>query len=244
MKNLYAYLSETEKEYPYRIRTVATLSMDDFEKIKKLLSRYELIEISDPKVTVLQSNPIDFPSFNMVNVTIIDFKTALPVSGYFVQEEIRKALSLNNYELLVRGQNDPYEIQELIQSEETFEESSGKPLLSSDVDYNEYNYDVDEGNQYYGDKYNQSLMRYIASAEKQKSDGVCEIQPENQNKGLFSWMKNKSEGAEYNKDYDCLKPVSKNDVESDVKPPANVTAYGNFDSNLRRNEFKRIIGGA
>lgn len=244
MKNLYAYLSETEKEYPYRLRTIAEIDLNDFEKIKKILSRYELIEISDPKSTVIQSNPVDFPSFNMVSVTIIDFKTGIPVSCYYLQEEIRKILSLNNYEIIIRGQNDPYEIQEYIQCEETFEESNGEPLLSTDVKYNEYNYDVDDGKQYYGDKYNQSLLNYIASAEKEKSDGVYELQPENQKKSLFSWMNEKSEDAEYNDGYDCVKPVSKNNIGKGVEAPVNVSAYGNFDSNLRRNEFKRDLKGA
>lgn len=243
MKNLYAYLSETEKEYPYRLRTIADIDLDDFEKIKKLLARYELIEISDPRSTVLQSNPVDFPSFNMVSVTIIDFKTGLPVSCYYLQEEIRKILSLNNYELVIRGQNDPYEIQEYIQCEETFEDSIGEPLLSTGVKYNEYNYDVDGGKQYYGDKYNQSLLNYLASADKEKSDGIDDLQPENQDKGLFSWMKKPSEKAEYNKNYDCVKPVSKRDIESNVDAPVNVSAYGNFDSNLRRDEFKRKLKG-
>lgn len=243
MKNLYAYLSETEKEYPYRIRSVADISVGDFDIIKKLLGRYELLEITDPKVTVLQSNPIDFPAYMMVGVTIIDFKTAIPVSCYYVQEEIRKALSINSSEIIVRGINDPYEIQEYLQCEETFEDSLDKPLLSTDVKYDEYNYDVDDGKQFYGDDYNKSLLNYIASAEKEKSNGIYELQPENQKNGIFDWLNKPSEGAKYNDGYDCVKPVSKNDVKSDIKPPANVSAYGNFDSNLRKNEFKRKLKG-
>lgn len=243
MKNLYAYLSETEKEYPYRLRTVADIDLNDFEVIKKLLSRYELVEISNPKTTVIQSNPIDFPAYSMVGVTIIDFKTAIPVSVYYVQEEIRKMLSLNSSEIIIRGQNDPYEIQELIQCEETFEDSDGKPLLSNDPEYHEYNYDVDGGKQYYGDKYNQSLLDYIAASEKEKSDGVYETQPENQKKEIFSFLKNPTEGAEFNKDIDCVKPSSKFDIKSKKDAPAETSAYGNFDSISRKNEFKRKLKG-
>lgn len=242
-KNFYAYLSDTEKEYVYRIRTVVPISKEDIKVLEKVLSKYEVVSISSPRETSLQSAPVDFPSFSMVRVTIIDFITRIPVSNYYVQEEIRKAFGLNNYEINVRGKNDPVEIQEILKDAETLEDSIDSPLLSTNPEYKEYNYDVDSGKQYYGDDYNKSLLSYIAAKEKEKVDGISDLQPENQDKKLFSWLGQKTEGSEWNKDYDTVKPVSKNDIKGNPPEPAEVSPYGNFDSSLRLKEFKRTSKG-
>ena len=243
MKSFYEYLSETEKTYSYRLRTIVPLDERGIEKIKMILTRYDVCFFDGPRETIMQDAPIDFPAYSMVNVYIIDFSTHIPASTYMIQEQIRKSLNLNNTQILVRGINDPCELQEIGMEYNDLEKSIDGPLLSTDVNYKEYNYDFDDGKQYYGDEYNQNLLFYIAKIASEKSDGVVSPQPENQKSNIFDWLKDKVDAGDFNSEIDCVKPVSKNNLsKKDIKKitaPANVSPYGNFDSIGRLGEYLR-----
>lgn len=245
MKSFYAYLSETEKTYSYRMRTIVPLSELDIEKIKTILSKYDVCYFDGPRETIMQESPVDFPAYNMVNVYLIDFSTHIPASGYMLQEQIRKSLSINNSQLIIRGENDPNELQVVSNEYNDLETSIGKPLLSTSPIYDEYDYNFDHGEQYYGDEYNQKLLDYLAKVAYEKSDGIQDIQPENQKEGMFGWLKGKVDSGEFNKDHNCVTPVSKNNLTKrqikNTKPPAETSPYGNFDSVGRRGEFKRTL---
>ncbi|AXH72761.1 MAG: hypothetical protein [Caudoviricetes sp.] len=243
MKSFYAYLSETEKTYSYRMRTIVQLSETDIKKIKTILSKYDVCYFDGPRETIMQESPIDFPAYNMVNVHIIDFKTKIPASCYMIQEQIRKSLSINNSQIIIRGENDPTELQELSDEYNDLETSIGKPLLSTSPVYDEYNYDFDKDVQYYGDEYNQKLLTYLAALAAAKSDGVVDVQPENQKEKAFSWMNAKVDDGVFNDGHDGVTPVSKNNLSKKqikkIKEPVEVSPYGNIDSTLRFGEFKR-----
>lgn len=248
MKSFYAYLAETEKTYSYRMRTIVQLSDTDIKKIKTILSKYDLCDFIGPSETIMQESPVDFPAYNMVNVYIIDFKTHIPASCYMIQEQIRKSLSINNSQLIIRGENDPTELQELSDEYNDLETSIGKPLLSTDPEYDEYNYSFDKDKKYYGDEYNQSLLTYLAVKASEKSDGISDyVQPENQKPKAFDWMNKKIDDGEFNKGHDGVTPVSKNNLTKKqikkVTEPVEVSPYGNIDSTIRFGEFKRTKKG-
>lgn len=243
MKSFYAYMSETEKTYSYRMRTIVKLSDNDIKKIQTILSKYNVCYFDGPRETIMQESPIDFPAYNMVNVYIIDFKTHIPASGYMIQEQIRKSLNINNSQIIVRGENDPSELQEINLDLENFEDSLGKPLLDTTPEYEEYNYNFDDGKQYYGDEYNKNFLLYLAKISALKDDGIQTLQPENQKQSMFGWLKDKVDDGIFNKDHDGITPISKNNLtKKEIKkitPPANVSPYGNFDSTVRLGEFNR-----
>jgi hypothetical protein len=228
--NFKQYLAESEKTYNYRLKTVALLDKDTVSRIEKYFARHNLIKTSAVIKTPLQKAPLDFESIPNREVFILDFSLGLPISSFIMQRELVGLLGLPGDCLIVRGENDPIEIQNdaadqhaQIEAQAEKKGMAATPLLGSESEYPEAEQTAD-GHNYYGDSYNSRLMTYLKTlADERKEEQKVETKSP-----LFSWLNDpkkdepKQDTADFNKDHKAeVKPVDKG-----VKT---VAATGNFD---------------
>lgn len=223
-KSFYQYFAESMKEYRFRLKTVLDLSDAEIEKIKKVLDKYDLVKFEEPKKTVMQYKPLDFQGVNYANVTIIDFVVTFPVAQFALQLELCNVLGTLDRFLVVRGDNEPNEIEQRNKEEEEAEEELKETALMDDPDYSECP-EVPEVA--YGDEYNKKLLDYLASVAAKKEPKVkIDTEP---TKALFDYIENdKSVPEDFNKDYDTPKPVHRNEAKKEVEFPASVDVNGQY----------------
>lgn len=235
MKSFFQYLAEATKEYEYRIRTIVPVTSESIAKIEKVLDKYNLISITSPKKTILQDSPLDFPGVEMAEVYIIDIKTGVPASSEVLLQELRGALNIPWDEIVVRGKNDPMELETMVQDTDNkgLKDTDSNPLLSSDPAYKEYDTSLDDAPAF-GDDYNKKFLAYLARVASERKEIEAVVQPENQKKssfGLMSELNNNSD--DFNKEYDTPKPVPANRADKAAPEPADVSNEGSYVSSKR-----------
>lgn len=186
LKSFTDYMGESEREYSVRIKTLVPLDDEAMEYIESILNKYVLKDITKPVKTIMQKHPMDFYDVHNAEVYIVDIVTALPVSAYVLQQELKLALNIPEKYIVVRNANDPREVENERQAADdeidmTAIEKEVSP--ASRLSTNEA-YDDDElgelENPAYGDEYNSQFLEYLAQvkADREKfavvphSDGL------------------------------------------------------------------------
>lgn len=212
-------LQETHKDFPLRIKTVASVTDKMYTALEKFLKKYRLVEISKVKRTILQHNPLDFGDLDNAEVFIIDVVLGLPVSSYILQQELTVLWSLPEKQIVVRN---PYEAMEQLtlqinQSQELEQNAKDKGLapgsrLSTNSDYNEYETTVPQ-ELLAGQTYINNFTDYLAKVQATRNEITHPSRS-----GLFAWVKDvKKDGkdaydVDFNKDIPDapkVKPASK-----------------------------------
>ena len=232
MKNNFLYhLSESIKEYKYRVRTLSPIDDSNIDLISRVIDCYNPVEEVTVTKTPIQDSPMDFPNYEMVPVYVVDITLKVPVSTYILQNKLRSALNISNSTIIVRMENDPLEL-ETLRLDNFGNWDEREPLLSTNPVFHEYNYEADKVPPY-GDEYNQKFLKFLASVEKTKTNFVYDyVQPENMSKDDFPIVTQKldSDATSYNKDKDCVLPVYPNQVTDDEPEAIETAIHGNFDS--------------
>lgn len=239
--NFKQYLAESETNYKFRIKTVATVDEDVMTRIENYLSKFNLKKISPPSKTILQKHPLDFsPNITNMEVYIIDVELGLPVSSFIMEKELTTVLDLTGGYLLVRGEYDALQTQinASEQAEDIAHQADKKSLgastlLSTDSQYPDAEQTAGGAN-YYGDEYNGRFLKYLkdeASTRKEKQR-VEAADP------LFSWI-----------DYDKLDHTPDDDQEfnknlekfgifvepdKDARTPGNAGAFTDADLKIKK----------
>jgi len=240
MKSFKHYLLESNREYHYRIKTVVEMNDDRLDRVERLLQKYNLMDISNPKKTLMQRHPLDFQDLDHAEVWIVDVVTGLPVSAYILQQEIRTVLEISETFVIVRTDNDPLEVETEMRNAIDDINDQGKKLgldkntLMNTTGYLDSEMGLD-GKTFYGDEYNNKLRDYLANISATRK-------PEVKSSPLFDFVKGneKPENADandFNKDikdapksvpwWERMSDIDFNDVEKKVSPE------GNFDDDFR-----------
>lgn len=233
MKSFYHYLAESAKVYKYRVKSIAPIDDHFIATLKEALFKYDVKSVSKPKKLMAQKAPLDFKAFTMAEVYILDIETAVPASSYVLAIELREALQLSDSFLVVRGENEPIEI-EAQKIEEIHKDDEHKAVLDNP------NYEGEEQPKEvaYGDSYNKKFLNYLAQkkaeTEAQTVPAIEEIKKTNK----FSWLTKKDNQVadDFNKDFDTVKPVHSNTKKAGGKAEKpNLTAnHGNYDETVKR----------
>lgn len=204
------YLQESYKEYNYRIKTVVPLDSKKMDCIERVLDKYDLKDITSPRRTPIQENPLEFYDVFNTEVYILDTTLGMPASPYVLQQEMKNALMVPEEHIVIRGDNDPIELYtKQLNDEKEFLENGEKrkPRLSTNEEYDDDEQIKEEPG--YGDAYNEKFLSRIARARMDIKTDV------------------KSENAEFNKDQPGVKPHYGGQVKSEVK---GVAPEGNYDN--------------
>jgi len=86
------YLTETEKQYNLRLKTIVPLDDGLMDRIETCVARYNPVSVSRPKKTILQRTPLDFPNVTCAEVYIVDMTFSLPTAPHVLRADIRKLL--------------------------------------------------------------------------------------------------------------------------------------------------------
>lgn len=233
MKSFYHYLAESAKSFGYRVKSVVPMDARFVETLEKALFKYDIQSVSAPKKLMAQKEPMDFKSFHMAEIWVLDIKTGVAASSYVLATELRMALRVLDAELIVRGENEPVEI-EAKAIEEIHQDDEHKAVLD-DPFYAEESQPKEVA---YGDSYNKKFLGYLAqlkaTAESETVPAIEEINKTNK----FSWLNKKDTEVadDFNKDMDTVKPVHVNTKKAGSKAnKPNLTGnYGNYDETVKR----------
>ena len=155
MKNFTEYLTESVKQYPFRVKIAGTVTTEQEDTMKSLLGRYTVADkLGNIKksTTPVQSLPLDFPQVRNCEVNIYEFTLDYPSTQQELTEYLTQGLEVSRQNLVVRRPGEPYE-------EYQHQEPKREGALLNDPDYKEAGNPQFED--YYGDKYNSGFVKEL-----------------------------------------------------------------------------------
>lgn len=169
MKKLNEYLTESEKVHEFRFKCACDLSDGHLDKLELHLRKYEAYDISTPKRTIFQTKPLDFYDHEACEITIIDFKTKLPMSPQMVTAELTQKLGIAERDIRVINIHEPRELEIQKKADEADEESSAKLL---DGEYSDH--ESAKAEDYHGEKHLTKFMKDLQAAKREMPTAVDE----------------------------------------------------------------------
>lgn len=153
MKNFKDYLTESKKQWPFRVKIAGPVTSDQEKTLKGLLERFTVVNFNKVKTTPVQKLPLDFPQLKNCEVNIYEVTLDYPSTPQELIEYISSNLGVNKQNLVVRNPNEPTE-------EYQAEEAPAKEkALLDDPTYAEAGSPKFED--YYGDKYNTGFVKEL-----------------------------------------------------------------------------------
>jgi len=155
MKSFTEYLTESKKQYDFRIKIAGDMTAEKEDTMKRLLGRFTnentLTGFKKSK-TPIQAVPLDFPQVKNCEVNIYEITLDFPTTQFELTEYLATELGIGKQYLVVRR---PGEASEEYQT--PAEEREGALLL--DPDYKESPNAQFEN--FYGDKYNTGFVKEL-----------------------------------------------------------------------------------
>jgi hypothetical protein len=155
MKSFTEYLTESKKQYDFRIKIAGEMSTEKEDTMKRLLGRFTnentLTGFKKSK-TPIQAVPLDFPQVKNCEVNIYEVTLDFPTTQFELTEYLATELGIGKHNLVVRRPGEPSEEYQM-----PAEKREGALLL--DPDYKEAGSPQFED--YYGDKYNTGFVKEL-----------------------------------------------------------------------------------
>lgn len=153
MKNFKEYLSESKKQYPFKIKVAGEFSKEQEKTLESLLDRYAVVKFKKSTTTPVQELPLDFPQVKNCEVHIYEVTLDYPSTQFELTEYLTTGLSVNKQNLVVRRPGEPIEEYQHQEGEKR------EGALLDDPDYKEAGNPKFED--YYGDKYNTGFVKEL-----------------------------------------------------------------------------------
>lgn len=168
--NLHQYIHDSERTYNYRIKTVCELNDDAMDRLERVLMKHCPVDIKRPRKTMLQKNPLDFTTVDAAEVYIVDIELGVPASVYTLTKELCKSMGINGDHLVVRGYNDPHEIENELQSSKTEmdEEAEAAGMEQSSILLDPNYENGEDPQELAGDAYNKKFLSYLRKVQDEK----------------------------------------------------------------------------
>lgn len=152
MKNFKDYLTESKKQYDFRIKIAGDFTTEQEQGLKTALERYSLANFKKSGKTPIQQLPLDFPQVKNCEVSIYEVVLDYPTTQFELTEYISNSCGINKSHLAVKRPNEPTE-------EYQHQEPKREGALLNDPDYKEAgNANFED---YYGDKYNTGFVKEL-----------------------------------------------------------------------------------
>lgn len=152
MKNFKEYLSESKKQWDFKVKVAGTVTTEQEDAMKSLLEKWVVSNFKKAATTPIQSFPLDFPQVKNCEVNIYEVTLDYPTTQYELTEYLSTELGIGKHHLVVRTPGEPSE-----QYQTPAEPREG--ALLDDPDYKESpNAQFED---YYGDKYNTGFVKEL-----------------------------------------------------------------------------------
>jgi hypothetical protein len=161
MSTFTQYLTESAKQYDYKIKVAGELDKDFADKLETALGKFDVAKLSAGKSYPIQETPLDFPQFKNTNVTIFDAVTNYPASVFELSEYLANYLNLARNQIVVRKPGEPteeYQANEKVKNEFA--------SVLQDVEYKDA--PKTKADEVYGDNANQSLLKELLKDRQAK----------------------------------------------------------------------------
>ena len=107
MRSLTEFLTESKKNYEYRIKIAGDCPKEHVDALKKLFAKFNMVSMSDMKTTPVTKCPYDFPGLENESVNIFDVVFEYPASTGQLAELMQKlGIAENRVVILDRRFND------------------------------------------------------------------------------------------------------------------------------------------
>lgn len=146
MKSFTEFLTESTKQYDFRIKVAGTLSDDQVDRLEAAMERWGLQNLNKPKVTPIQKHPTDFTNLKEIEVSIIDITLDYPVTPQEIIARISEYCTVNPEYIKVFNSDDPNQL-EVEEKEEEYQVQLTSPYPKS------------EKNLPAGDKFTQKFLK-------------------------------------------------------------------------------------
>jgi hypothetical protein len=152
MKSFKDYLTEGKRTYDFKVKIAGPMTAECEDNMKSLLAKYQVVGFKKSATTPVQAVPLDFPRLKNAEVSIYEVSLDYPVASHELQYYLGNGLKILEQHIVVRKPGEP--------SEEYQEPGKTREgALLNDAEYKE-SPNVDSNN-YYGDKYNASLIKTL-----------------------------------------------------------------------------------
>jgi hypothetical protein len=152
MKSFKEHLTESKKQYDFRIKIAGDFTAEQESNLKTALSKYSVAGFKKSGKTPIQDLPLDFPQVKNCEVNIYEVTLDYPTTQFELTEYIANHCGINKSHLAVRRPGEPTEEYQHIE-----EPRSG--ALLDDPDYKEAGNAKFED--FYGDKYNSGFVKEL-----------------------------------------------------------------------------------
>jgi len=129
MKTFTEYLTESKQTYSYRVKVAGGCDKDCLKELEDKLTKYDLIQMSDPKTTPVTEDPLDFPGVKNMEVCIFEIELDYPASADELYEILESCTSKAKSNIKVTSKHfaDSWEENEGAEAEEA-------PILEKEYD--------------------------------------------------------------------------------------------------------------
>lgn len=153
MKSFKQYLTESKKEYKFRIKYAGTLTDSQVDRIEMALGKYSVTDMSKPKTTPIQEHPMDFQTLKNSEVSIVDVTVNYPSTVQVIRNELTEYAGIPGSHLVVINPEHP---EEIAREEALKEQGDEEYTALLDSDYPE---SKDEPT--FGDEYNENMLKEL-----------------------------------------------------------------------------------
>jgi hypothetical protein len=152
MKSFKEYLTESKKQYDFRIKIAGDFTAEQENSLKSALDKYAISGFKKSGKTPIQELPLDFPQVKNCEVNIYEVTLDYPTTQFELTEYIANHCGVNRSHLAVKRPGEPSE------EYQTPAEARTGALLD-DPNYKESPNAKFED--YYGDKYNTGFVKEL-----------------------------------------------------------------------------------
>jgi hypothetical protein len=152
MKSFLQHLTESQKNYDFRIKIAGDFTAEQESVLKSALDKYSVSSWKKAAKTPIQSLPLDFPQVKNCEVNIYEITLDYPTTQFELTEYIASQCGVNKSHLVVKRPGEPSE-------EYQTPAEPRKGALLDDPDYKEAGNPKFED--YYGDKYNTGFVKEL-----------------------------------------------------------------------------------
>ena len=241
MKSLKNYIAESTKAHVYYIKVAVPLSDAQVNTVESLMRAYQLVDIG--ALTKIEDDRFDFFDIYTTEAYSLRVVTNMPISSYVMQQQLRDALNIPEKFIVVRGSNEPVELEaeDARFKQKAAEEAKDKGFtFASRLDTNRLYDEAEEPEvtNIFGNDYNKNLLGHLANIKADRKS--MEFEP---SASLFSWIEMKKvkpqepvqDTADFNAGHDTPKPVT---GKGSMKAPVDdkvLGTEGNFDDGATKN---------
>lgn len=107
MKSFTEFLTESTRQYDFKIKVAGTLNDDQVDRLEAALEKWGLQSLAKPKVTPIQKHPTDFANLKEIEVSIMDVTLDYPATPQEIIARMAEYCTLTPDHIRVFGAEDP-----------------------------------------------------------------------------------------------------------------------------------------